>query len=497
MSSPVAPPPVVKPRRRRSFAGPFVLIVLGVVLLLTTLNVFSVERLFTFFAHFWPVLLILWGAIKLLEYWQAQRDNAAPPAIGAGGVFLVIVLVIGGLISTKISGSWKEIRDHMGDDDFPFAIGNAYNYDDSLNQDLPATASIKIVNDRGAVNISDSNDNNLHISVHKKIRGDNQKQADEWNEATNPQIAVNGRLVTVNANTQGAGNHSITTDLDIALPRKIPVNISTKKGDVSVIGRDGAVEISSRKGDVNVEDITGNVNLNLDDSSALVSKVSGDVAIDGRSNTVSIADVKGSARLNVDFMESLQLAKIGKTVSFKSSRTEMEFTKLDGELNLDKGDLRSDKLLGPLRLTTRAKDINLDGVSGDARVQNENGGIEIQLAAPGNIQIDNRQGDIKVGVPGKAGFRVDSRVRGGEIQSDFDALKVTNEDDRGTASGTVGNGASHLVLNNEHGTIEIRNASENAAGPAVAPTPPTPPSPRTPKTPKTQKTDPDMEPTEN
>jgi hypothetical protein len=496
MSSPVAPPPVAPPRRRRSFAGPFVLIVLGVVLLLTTLNVFSVAHLFTFFARFWPVLLILWGAIKLLEYWQAQRDNVAPPSIGAGGMFLIIVLVIGGLISTKVAGvNWGEVS---GDNDFPFEIGNSYDYDDSLSQDLPATASLKIVNDRGAINVSDSNDANLHVSVHKKIRAENQKQGDEWNEATKPQITVNGSLVTVNANTQGAGSHPITTDLDIAIPRKIPVNISTKKGDVTVIGRDGNVDVSSRKGDVNIEDIAGTVNLNLDDSSARVAKINGDVAIDGRSNTVSLADVKGSARLNGDFMESLQLSRISKNVSFKSSRTEMEFAKLDGDLNLDKGDLRADKLLGPLRLTTRAKDINLDGISGDARVQNENGGVDIQLAAPGNVQIDNRQGDIKVGIPGKAGFRVDARVRGGEIQSDFDALKVTNEDDRGTASGTVGNGAIHLVLNNEHGSIEIRNATENAAGP-VLPVPPAPPSPHSAKPPKSPKHDPDsdMEPTDN
>lgn len=497
MSSPVAPPPVAPPRRRRSFAGPFVLIVLGVVLLLTTLNVFSVAHLFSFFARFWPVLLILWGAIKLLEYWQAQRDNVAPPSIGAGGIFLIIVLVIGGLISTKVAGvNWGEVGDKWGENDFPFEIGNSYDYDDSLSQDLPATASVKVVNDRGAVNISDSNDNNLHVSLHKKIRADNQKQGDEWNAGTKPQITVNGSLVTVNANTQGAGSHSITTDLDIAIPRKIPVNISTKKGDVNVIGRDGAVDISSRKGDVSVEDITGNVSVNLDDSSARVSNISGDVTVDGRSNTVSLSEVKGSARLNGDFMESLQLSKIGKTVTFKSSRTEMEFSKLDGELNLDKGDLRADKLSGPLRLTTRAKDINLDGVSGDARVQNENGGVDLQLAAPGNVQIDNRQGDIKVGVPGKIGFRVDARVRGGEIQSDFDALKVTNEDDRGTASGTVGNGASRLVLNNEHGTIEIRNASESAAG-TVVPVPPTPPPARTSKPPKPPKTDSDMEPTDN
>jgi len=121
--------------------------------------------------------------------------------------------------------------------------------------------------------------------------------------------------------------------------------------------------------------------------------------------------------------------------------------------------------------------------------------VDLELAGPGNVQIENRQGDIKVAVPGKLGFRVDANVRGGEIQSDFSALKVNNEDDHGTATGTVGNGASHLVLNNEHGTIEIRSGSESAAGPATPPAPPEPPTPRGHKPPKPP--NPDLQPTEN
>ena len=74
MSSPVHPgsvqpgsvqppiPPFVPPRRpRRSFAGPFVLIVLGIVFLLGNLHMLSWMRLGTLFAHYWPLLLILWG----------------------------------------------------------------------------------------------------------------------------------------------------------------------------------------------------------------------------------------------------------------------------------------------------------------------------------------------------------------------------------------------------------------------------------------------------
>ena len=93
------------------------------------------------------------------------------------------------------------------------------------------------------------------------------------------------------------------------------------------------------------------------------------------------------------------LVRVSKTVSFHSSRTEMEFSRLDGRLDLDSGDLRADSLNGPMRLTTRSKDISLEGLSGDLRLENSNGSVTVGLHKPGNIQIDNRKGDVQVSIP--------------------------------------------------------------------------------------------------
>jgi hypothetical protein len=91
----------------------------------------------------------------------------------------------------------------------------------------------------------------------------------------------------------------------------------------------------------------------------------------------------------------------------------------------------------------------------------------------GNVQIDNRSGSVQLTVPDKSGFRLDARTRDGQIQSEFDELKVSNDDRESKASGAVGNGASHIVINNEHDSIEIRKTSTVAT-----PTPPaTPPKP--------------------
>jgi DUF4097 and DUF4098 domain-containing protein YvlB len=133
-------------------------------------------------------------------------------------------------------------------------------------------------------------------------------------------------------------------------------------------------------------------------------------------------------------------------------------------------------------LSTRNKDVRLEGVAGDLRLEDSNGGIEITVHRLGNVQINNKNGDIQVTLPPQAAFRIDARALNGEIQSDFGELKINNGDNQATASGAVGNGNALLKLNNEHGTIELRKSSTQAAAPPGAPSrklpePPAPPEP--------------------
>src|ERR1700690_496981 len=212
MASPVqAPPPYQQPfqprRQRRSVAGPVVMILLGVILLLTTMHVLHPEPLLRWFGTYWPALIILWGVIKLVEYQQAQREGVRPSGIGAGGVVLLAFLIIFGLSGTQASRfNWDEIRDHIniGDDDLAL-FGHNFSYEDQIQQDFPAGSSLRITSDRGAVNLTVSNDNQIHVASHKRINADNQQEADKYNPQTKPQINASGNVITLNANTQGAG----------------------------------------------------------------------------------------------------------------------------------------------------------------------------------------------------------------------------------------------------------------------------------------------------
>jgi len=470
MSSPVAPPPVPpvapRPRRRRSFAGPFVLIVLGVVFLLGNLHMLSWYRISVWFAHYWPVLLILWGLIRLIEHFQAQRDGSRPSGFGAGGIFLLVLIVVFGLIASQVERvNWSGLRDqiNMNDGDLDNIFGENYNFNDHLSQSFPAGASLKVIDNHGAVSVHPSDDNMITVIVRKRIGAENQGDANKYDAETKPTITAIGGLVTLDAKVEGAGDHPVETDLDISVPRKAPVSIVSRRGDVNIVDRDANVDISAQHADTSVEDVTGNVKIAQEKGSLKLEQINGDVHVDGRLDEVSLSDIKGSAQLDGDFQESVKLERIAKTVSFRSSRTDMEFSRIDGSLNLDSDDLHADSITGPLHLVTKSKNIRLEGVSGDLRVEDDDGAIEVGMRTIGNVQIDNRSGDIQLSLPEKPGFRVDARANDGEIQSDFPELKVENGDHESQASGSVGNGAAHIVLNNEHDGIEIRRALPGGA----------------------------------
>jgi DUF4097 and DUF4098 domain-containing protein YvlB len=461
MSSPA--PVIAPPRRRRSFAGPLVLIIMGVVFLLGNMHVITWRALGVWFARYWPVLIIIWGVVKLIEYYQAQREGTRPSGIGVGGFFLLLFLICTGLIASQAARvNWHALGDEMdmGDSMWP-VFGDTYSFNDELQQAFPAGASLRVVSNRGGVTVNTWDQGDVKIVVHKRLVADNEQQSKEIDSQTRPSISTAGSLVTVNANTTGAGDqHAVSSDLEISVPRNVAVDIATQHGDVSVQGRNAGVKVSNSHGDVNVGEISGTASVVMRKGSLTAAHIKGDLSVDGRLDDTNISDVSGSVVMTGDYFGDMSLAAIKKGVRFKSSRTDLEFSRLDGDLHMESGDLTAKSLVGPLRLVTKSKDIHLDNVSGDLKLENSNGTVEVHAdkLPLGSMDIDNSKGDIQVVVPGGATFSVNARTRDGDIESDFDQIKVSAQGSQRMASGMVGSGASRLEIKNQYGSIEIRKA---------------------------------------
>ncbi len=449
-------------RRPRSLAGPVVLIAIGVVFLLVNLRIIGRLELFHWFARYWPLLIILWGAVKLIEYIQDRSANRPTRGVGAGGFILLFFLIIIGLsFSAAERFNWSALRGEMDmNDDFMGMWGNTYEYSQTVEQQFPANASLRVVSDRGDINVVAWDQPQIKVVVHKKVVADTEDKAKSVDQTTQPVITTEGTVVTLNANTSGAGDRPVRSDLEVYVPKKAGLDLSTRQGDLTVRDREGDIRASTH-GDVTLEGIKGSANLSLRRGSVQVSQITGDVSIDGRVDDVKLSDVSGAARLSGDFFGDNQFSRVAKGVSFRSSRTDMQFTKLDGDLTLGSGEIRGTSLTGPLTLMTKSKDIHLDDVVGPVKLENSNGTVDVHAGKLplGNMEITNRNGDISVVLPEKAAFQVDASALRGDINSDYPGLKIDTNTPRETkASGVVGSGGARLQINNEHGNIDIRKA---------------------------------------
>ncbi|MGA2903115.1 MAG: DUF4097 family beta strand repeat-containing protein [Candidatus Korobacteraceae bacterium] len=477
---PPPPAPIPPPYRyRRSLAGPIILILIGGIFLAK--NFGFRFPIWHWFGHWWPLLLILWGVVILIENAASNRMGYRTRRLGAGGIVLIVLLICLGASAHYSSDiDWNGVRDQLQmDDDLGGFFGTAYTFEDSLEQAFPANATLRIVCDRGALNITPSEDGIIRVAVHKKLYAQNQNDANKYNAGSKPQIESTGSTVVLNANTDGAGDHGVQTDMDIQVPAGTTLDIASKRGDVTISHRKADVKISLQHGDVSLTEVAGPVKISLEKGSIRALQIGGDVDVTGHVDNVTIDEVAGAVHLDGDFYEDIQLSKIARTVIFKTSRSDMEIASVPGDIEIASDQVRGNDLMGPSRVVTGSKDIHLEDVSGDLQVQSTNGDVEVTTggkqagklslttqhgaialtlaakASPDKVNVSTQYGDVTLTLSPNAGFQINAGTRKGGITSDFGAIKVDASEGASQATGTVGNGLSKLQVNTESGDIKI------------------------------------------
>ncbi len=444
---------------RRSFAGPLLLILVGMVFLLMNAGMLSMRGMFGWFANYWPVLLILWGLHKVWEYYQAKQGGYAVPGIGFGSVFAIFMLIVLGTMATGISRApWERIGDeisiNMDDEgDFPFLFGRKHYFSETMEQAFPAGGSLRVASDRGDIQVVAGADEQLRVLINKVVVAESQTRAETDAAGMKPIISVAGNVVTVNANTRtGAMN------LEIQIPRRAAVDLMTLRGDIRVTGREGDVKAHASRGGVSVEDVTGNAAIHFRRGDLRATHITGDLTVEGRGDETIIEDIGGKAVLQGEFDGPVRFSKIEKGLQFKSARTNVEAARLEGEVTFESDSLHAIHATGPVKILTRSYDIHMEDMSGDVRVENRNGEVNLRPGKMplGNIEIISHRGAIRLMLPSQAGFLLDATAERGEIDTDFSELRVDREGRDAKATGKVGNGGPLVRLTADRASIEIR-----------------------------------------
>lgn len=460
--------------RRGSIVGPLIILAVGMVFLLAQTGRLSWGQSFEWYGRWWPAVLIAAGVILLLEWAIDQRIGGASSGarvIGAGVVFLLILLAIAGLASRGVQYglAWRENTFGNGYDKLDYLFGDRHDADSTMNWDMPAASSIVIRNPHGDVSVSGaSSDGQVHVNIHTQTYGWKESDVERKAKELQPTFSSDRGVWTLNVKSVDGGE----ADLTVEIPPPTPVTIQADRGDVTISDMAAPVIVSANHGDVDINGVVGDVTMhtNDDDSSVTLRSIKGSVSLEGHSGDIDISDLNGDLTLQGDFFGSTDLEHIAGAIHFNTSRTQFSAARLDDEFSVDRDSLDANELLGPVILKTQDKNVTLDRVQGSVNVSDRNGSIELTSAAPlSAISISNRHGSVDLGLPGSVGFALDARTRNGDMENDF-GLSPQVEDDVHTLKGTIAGGGPTVTIAATDGDVTVRRSTVEPL-PAVAPVP--------------------------
>jgi DUF4097 and DUF4098 domain-containing protein YvlB len=465
-------------QRRPSVVGPVVLITAGVIALLVETNQLNVQHLWDWYMRWWPLLLIAVGLLSLGEWWLDRNQMGAGRYSHGGLIALIICLAVLGYTAGFTAHGLRgmHVFGHGVEDEEMFAhlFGQEHDDDRTLNRAIPAGAAVDIQVAHGDVTVTASGDDQIHVASHLVVFAANERAAKRGLDALAPQLAVNGKNVTLRAADASDGH----ADLTIEIPNGAVPSVTAGHGDVTLEGLAGPVSVNADRGDVKADNLTGGLHVRMGKGDFSAHAIAGDLTLQGKLDDVSISDVQGRVALDGDFFGDTDLAHISAPVHFHSTRTDLEVATIPGDLSIDSGDLQLNNATGPAKISTSAKDVECSAISGDLRVEDGDGDIAVAAIAPlGELHIHNRNGAIQLTVPLGAGFQLQATARNGDIDSKLN-LPVSEAGEGHSVSGQVGGGGPRIELVADHGDITI--GGMEAPLPPAAPAPPSPPAPPAP-----------------
>ncbi len=207
------------------------------------------------------------------------------------------------------------------------------------------------------------------------------------------------------------------------------------------------------------------------------SNVTGNLAADGRLDDLALDTIRARCWLRRIFLATRGCRSCKKGATIRTSRTELQFAKLDGDLTMDSGDLQGDGMLGPFSLSTKAKDVNLRNLQGDVHISDDHGDITwraTSAAALGNLDLTTHHGNVQLRLPPKASFQYQVVTHHGDISSDFENVRSESHTGASSATGAVGKGGVKINITSDTGDIEISKAEASTT--ASPPEPPAEPA---------------------
>ncbi len=443
-------------KRRPSLLGGLLWTGVGILFLMR--NFWIVPDFWHLISRYWPILLILLGLGKVIDYYRHKEGVS----LRIGEVFGILFLLIIGSAITRIQASnfghvLREIPISIGEVSVRPGqwMGTSYSYTQESSYPITSSMPLRIENSYGLVSVQPGSDGEVRVRLRKVVYQNEEAQAKsiadqirleggqelkaEAEVPLKPEAEAQPRgkqsnsvfVIRTNRDSLSSKDYRFNTDLEVLVPKKTALTVNNSYGEVRVTGIEGkvdlatthyALEVHECTGDLSVSnryaesrlvDLTGNVSVDAR-GSVRVLTVKGDVAVRNEYSPVEIRDVTGKVNvtdtdgnITVDNVAKavvidgqgcqVNASNLADTCKVSASHKRIELSQLDSNLTLDTryANVSLKDIKGNLDITSNSDRLTLDNISGYVKVKAEGTGVHADVIK-GPAEIFTNRKDITV-----------------------------------------------------------------------------------------------------
>ena len=286
---------------RASLLGGIFWTSLGLVILL---DVFGVLDTLGFFGAYWPVILIVYGLGKIVDYYRLRTASH----VRIGEIFGVVFIATFGWSVARISEVPLPLIADLGWEGIPWSISldppvakHQFGVKEAL--DLTEIETVEIRNLYGSVEVASTIDGSAEIELEKIVRGDSEAVAKELAVQVSivQERKENSLLIETNRKELGKQGRRLNTNLILRLPDQLQTKVVNSYGDVSVEGRSADCELENSYGKITATNIRGDVSMKGQYQQIKATDIAGSLKITNRRASVIVRDVAGEVEVTTDY----------------------------------------------------------------------------------------------------------------------------------------------------------------------------------------------------
>ncbi len=386
--------------------------------------------------RYWPILLILLGLGKVIDYYRKKEGVS----LRIGEVFGLFFVIIFALAISEIPGS--ALRDmfsssiHIGGAEV--FLGTSHEYSQDFTQRLAAGMPLRIENSSGQVSVSEGSDNEIRVHLRKIVYEDDEERARQIADQIKVQGGEIGKapaltyVVKTNRDELSDKNYHFKTDMEVYVPKTVQLEIRNSFGGVTVSGLNCKLDAQSSQRTIDVHDCTGTFKIANMYGDSKLSDLTGNASVDTRGN-VDVTTVKGDVDVRDEFSEvhirdvegavtvsnegsSVSVDNVSKPVAIDARGSRVTATNLRDSLKINGSHQRiqvSDvtanvtlsssyspsvslkNIKGNVDITTNSDRITLDDIGGYVKAAGQGSSVRVNTVG-GPVDINTTMKDVVV-----------------------------------------------------------------------------------------------------